>query len=179
MRKVSIPSRGNGKGDKVLSSSFLIGYTPFQSPLGEVVKETYNGNYCTNIYLEVSIPSRGSGKGDPAQINGIKMIQVSIPSRGSCKGDFRVWRKLRRNGTFQSPLGEVVKETSHSQDFYHVFHQKFQSPLGEVVKETWSLPALGRGFRKFQSPLGEVVKETLWLLFECRCSSFNPLSGKL
>ena len=35
---------------------------------------------------------------------------------------------------FQSPLGEVVKETQGER--FHDSSKKFQSPLGEVVKET-------------------------------------------
>ena len=62
----------------------------FQSPLGEVVKETnleewghWEGS------SQVSIPSRGSGKGDKI-VRGVKISRakkVSIPSRGSGKGD--------------------------------------------------------------------------------------------
>ena len=38
---------------------------------------------------------------------------------------------------FQSPLGEVVKETFESDDVtVEVATGMFQSPLGEVVKET-------------------------------------------
>ncbi len=39
---------------------------------------------------------------------------------------------------FQSPLGEVVKETEAEGYLNPVVHNcpKFQSPLGEVVKET-------------------------------------------
>ena len=67
-----------------------VGVITFQSPLGEVVKETIyallNGTYST---LYVSIPSRGSGKGDEifSTVVGAAIL-------------------------FQSPLGEVVKETS-------------------------------------------------------------------
>ena len=55
----------------------------------------------------------------------------------------------------------------------------FQSPLGEVVKET----VVGSGNSSdivFQSPLGEVVKETIQdisVVLE-HLESFNPLSGK-
>ena len=38
--KVSIPSRGSGKGDKSKSPAERINQVRFQSPLGEVVKET-------------------------------------------------------------------------------------------------------------------------------------------
>ena len=88
---------------------------------------------------------------------------------------------------FQSPLGEVVKETIFSEVLGYVAPGGFQSPLGEVVKETFwclrsrnasasvSIPSRGSGkgdswwcssssvvlaLAKFQSPLGEVVKET-------------------
>ena len=40
-------------------------YLAFQSPLGEVVKETNIFGDGGDDYLRVSIPSRGSGKGDP------------------------------------------------------------------------------------------------------------------
>ncbi len=63
----------------------------------------------------VLIPSRGSGKGDAGGGGYIPNQQsVSIPSRGSGKGDV------------PQPDGSVKKS--------NVF--KFQSPLGEVVKET-------------------------------------------
>ena len=39
--------------------------------------------------------------------------------------------------------------------------QRFQSPLGEVVKETVKA-CLPNSLSKFQSPLGEVVKETFF-----------------
>ena len=84
---------------------------------------------------------------------------VSIPSRGSGKGD------------------------PHSQTISEDHREKFQSPLGEVVKETSPMfhitiqePVLG-----FQSPLGEVVKETCKKLFQLvqeQEGRFNPLSGK-
>ena len=56
---------------------------------------------------------------------------------------------------------------------------EFQSPLGEVVKETSKKRRKLRGSFMFQSPLGEVVKETAAArlpvsAFKC----FNPLSGK-
>ncbi len=60
---------------------------------------------------------------------------------------------------------------------------KFQSPLGEVVKETAAAaknPRLAE-LNEFQSPLGEVVKETGVVLtfFNVDLTScFNPLSGK-
>ena len=38
--------------------------------------------------------------------------------------------------------------------------EMFQSPLGEVVKETKD-PTQPTVFLEFQSPLGEVVKETI------------------
>ena len=61
----------------------------FQSPLGEVVKETLQ---CWGVWVsptKVSIPSRGSGKGDMIFLVAMAMISF----------------------VFQSPLGEVVKET--------------------------------------------------------------------
>jgi hypothetical protein len=62
----------------------------FQSPLGEVVKETLVTQSGNKIFHNgVSIPSRGSGKGDLARC-------------------FTGWGS---DSTFQSPLGEVVKET--------------------------------------------------------------------
>ncbi len=76
----------------------------------------------------------------------------------------------------------MVKET-HDLDWNTVpdYHrQVFQSPLGEVVKETGEYveEARRRGF-EFQSPLGEVVKETYYPLTSLHLSkSFNPLSGK-
>ena len=64
--------------------------------------------------------------------------------------------------SFQSPLGEVVKESSN---LYLVktsgFATVFQSPLGEVVKETNGKGMVCQVEILFQSPLGEVVKETL------------------
>jgi len=87
----------------------------FQSPLGEVVKET---THQINIYrLEdtlVSIPSRGSGKGDFIQVHEISNYPF----------------------VFQSPLGEVVKETVQAILTEVLKTYQFQSPLGEVVKET-------------------------------------------
>ncbi len=61
----------------------------FQSPLGEVVKETIvqDGEF-KGAYLGVSIPSRGSGKGDTKlTLYDASEVDVSIPSRGSGKGD--------------------------------------------------------------------------------------------
>jgi hypothetical protein len=53
----------------------------------------------------------------------------------------------------------VVKETKEVSFDYL---EKFQSPLGEVVKETiFNLDPQHDGNNSFQSPLGEVVKETL------------------
>ncbi len=109
----------------------------FQSPLGEVVKETqrllkHNSNqimvsipsrgsgkgdflswHNCNWQHCVSIPSRGSGKGDPKlAVLALFPEKVSIPSRGSGKGDVLTIGKIKiRYGSFQSPLGEVVKET--------------------------------------------------------------------
>ncbi len=88
--KVSIPSRGSGKGDTLV---------------------LYYGQAAV---VFVSIPSRGSGKGDPFNTQfhvEPGKLTVSIPSRGSGKGDttdFITGILLM----FQSPLGEVVKETN-------------------------------------------------------------------
>ena len=67
--------------------------------------------------------------------------------------------RLSQPVEFQSPLGEVVKETTRKTLFSLRIQLLFQSPLGEVVKETLVLGFLGFHFL-FQSPLGEVVKET-------------------
>ena len=76
---------------KILSN--VVKNERFQSPLGEVVKETFVSD-CYSVVIMVSIPSRGSGKGDDP-------LLLSCPSEEK---------------RFQSPLGEVVKETysSHS-----------------------------------------------------------------
>ena len=81
--------------------------------------------------------------------------------------------------TFQSPLGEVVKET-----FYLLvgqgYNTVFQSPLGEVVKETGnerfrldrynvSIPSRGSG-------KGDLSLHLILTLVQQQ--SFNPLSGK-
>ena len=84
---VLIPSRGSGKGDgsNIIEKGELIG---FQSPLGEVVKETKFLDSLKGLSNNVSIPSRGSGKGDYLDTSlGRLIINVSIPSRGSGKGD--------------------------------------------------------------------------------------------
>ncbi len=60
---------------------------------------------------------------------------------------------------FQSPLGEVVKETL-LRWIDQCCDKAFQSPLGEVVKETGLLGCPVPETGAFQSPLGEVVKET-------------------
>ncbi len=80
---------------------------------------------------------------------------VSIPSRGSGKGDLITFIDLEdHREVFQSPLGEVVKETLN----------QMQQLLGEA---------------EFQSPLGEVVKETqLEVIKLPQSACFNPLSGK-
>ncbi len=65
------------------------------------------------------------------------------------------------NNTFQSPLGEVVKETKAKIPSLSILTLlMFQSPLGEVVKETLGVVSLNEIHIGFQSPLGEVVKET-------------------
>ena len=86
---VSIPSRGSGKGDIKNSEHFVSAQEMFQSPLGEVVKET----------LQI-IPSCF-----------VSFYKVSIPSRGSGKGDSIMYWQCWATHKFQSPLGEVVKET--------------------------------------------------------------------
>ncbi len=59
----------------------------------------------------VLIPSRGSGKGDQSTVpHRVGLLRVSIPSRGSGKGDDGR-TVTHRTIMFQSPLGEVVKET--------------------------------------------------------------------
>ncbi len=60
--QVSIPSRGSGKGDT--RDTNPDGSITFQSPLGEVVKETKASRGDNFAWHSVSIPSRGSGKGD-------------------------------------------------------------------------------------------------------------------
>ena len=87
-RLVSIPSRGSGKGDFNFWFSFSLYTCKFQSPLGEVVKET------KLITRQIDSPTL-----------------VSIPSRGSGKGDLYLQYLYWTNVKFQSPLGEVVKET--------------------------------------------------------------------
>ena len=60
----------------------------FQSPLGEVVKETFFTTKYKYVCTSVSIPSRGSGKGDITRFFWLYLRkEVSIPSRGSGKGD--------------------------------------------------------------------------------------------
>ncbi len=94
----------------------------------------------------VSIPSRGSGKGDsPAATPGTgNPVIVSIPSRGSGKGD-----SVSALGGNDVVIG-------------------FQSPLGEVVKETLLYGGLTPDVLVFQSPLGEVVKETRFTIRQRR-----------
>ena len=83
---------------------------------------------------------------------------------------------------FQSPLGEVVKETQFGTGGYYPNVAAFQSPLGEVVKETINILKGGYDSVLFQSPLGEVVKETCRVdehyHFPTILFCFNPLSGK-
>ena len=90
-------------------------------------------------------------------------VGVSIPSRGSSKGDQigQSFFTVRIKNEFQSPLGEVVKETGLIYTRWLLLTVEFQSPLGEVVKETPDRDNPGQTTDKmFQSPLGEVVKET-------------------
>ena len=62
---VSIPYRGSGKGDKKVKQGSDLGKPEkFQSPLGEVVKETNHDFHQKSACFNVSIPYRGSGKGD-------------------------------------------------------------------------------------------------------------------
>ena len=71
------------------------------------------------------------------------------------------WFGLPKQNLFQSPLGEVVKETSVVNTLrQNPNNGAFQSPLGEVVKETDRGKRKAKDSRWFQSPLGEVVKET-------------------
>ena len=85
--------------------------------------------------MRVSIPSRGSGKGDFNSVIGLfNILGVSIPSRGSGKGDTFCNSCTILDLQFQSPLGEVVKETTIG--CLPELSEAFQSPLGEVVKET-------------------------------------------
>ena len=105
-----------------------------------MVKETQIPESLETVLQDknVSIPSRGSGKGDPATI----VEGIGIPKK------------------FQSPLGEVIKETSLTKPFSTTDSLLvFQSPLGEVVKETLKCSIFSEE-KMFQSPLGEVVKET-------------------
>ncbi len=95
-RIVSIPSRGSGKGDPVaIAIGFKLAHMVFQSPLGEVVKETHQ-HQGVKMQLKVSIPSRGSGKGDSLfRFHSVHLTfeEVSIPSRGSGKGDLTISQK--------------------------------------------------------------------------------------
>ena len=72
----------------------------------------------------------------------------------------------------------MVKETIIVR--YLDFCSKFQSPLGEVVKETQHRDQSLARNQEFQSPLGEVVKETESTTEKASVTSvsFNPLSGK-
>ena len=54
----------------------------------------------------------------------------------------------------------MVKETAMQDKNHENDMKRFQSPLGEVVKETWQRRILLKLGYLFQSPLGEVVKET-------------------
>ena len=72
----------------------------FQSPLGEVVKETSpDMTVGHKVFIMVSIPSRGSGKGDFFLQEHLKQaLSVSIPSRGSGKGDIDEMRNGQEFG---------------------------------------------------------------------------------
>ena len=75
----------------------------------------------------------------------------------------------------------MVKETILTNKFFqHLLDLLFQSPLGEVVKETIDWQDMPAEIRMFQSPLGEVVKETKRAMQrrESANNCFNPLSGK-
>ncbi len=50
----------------------------FQSPLGEVVKETVEFKFSEDLDCEVSIPSRGSGKGDKVSLLVLDVLQKSF-----------------------------------------------------------------------------------------------------
>ena len=112
--------------------------------------------HCRVLYIIPMQPETISG----AQWN--NQFGVSIPSRGSGKGDLN--RSIFPGDVaqvFQSPLGEVVKETPLLKRFQILLISRFQSPLGEVVKETPIFVTTNtQGMNMFQSPLGEVVKET-------------------
>ena len=74
----------------------------------------------------------------------------------------------------------MVKETLNHLMYLVGDVQTFQSPLGEVVKETTAGITKVQVTIPFQSPLGEVVKETNSSpnQFGVQGVCFNPLSGK-
>ena len=81
-----------------------------------MVKETQELFFLYNRRHVVSIPSRGSGKGDKICLLA-RQSRVSIPSRGSGKGDDPIIGGPGYEVKFQSPLGEVVKETPVDDQF--------------------------------------------------------------
>jgi hypothetical protein len=97
---VSIPSRGSGKGDfcsaecsaKTSNLSKSRAIRMFQSPLGEVVKETRPHQAHGTARCNVSIPSRGSGKGDssarkpyPERVSSLKSTHHFLPVNKTVK----------------------------------------------------------------------------------------------
>ena len=108
----------------------------FQSPLGEVVKETLLVSWLLVLLRSmVSIPSRGSGKGDNLTPHSVEVYDES----------------------FQSPLGEVVKETSQMNTaetkYMNVSIPSRGSGKGDFVAFVWrcflpplvSIPSRGSG----------------------------------
>ncbi len=90
--KVSIPSRGSGKGDLLQFFLKTLPMQLFQSPLGEVVKETGYSVHNTDGEAHVSIPSRGSGKGDssarepyPERVSSLKSTHHFLPVNKTVK----------------------------------------------------------------------------------------------
>ncbi len=89
--RVSIPSRGSGKGDQDQAVQEKEVTLKFQSPLGEVVKETV-----VNLVREKSY-----------------VIKFQSPLGEVVKETLAfLFLQVGDDEGFQSPLGEVVKETS-------------------------------------------------------------------
>ena len=89
---VLIPSRGSGKGDPGSDSNKAVVTNGFQSPLGEVVKETYREDVGRILLYIVSIPSRGSSKGDssarepyPERVSSLKSTHHFLPVNKTVK----------------------------------------------------------------------------------------------
>ena len=83
---------------------------------------------------------------------------VSIPSRGSGKGDgLESGLNFSEMEAFQSPLGEVAKETGERP----ADHPNGFNPLSGKWQRRHNATLNPRfGVFTFQSPLGEVAKET-------------------